>query len=139
MGIEENIAIGKILYLYVLLPQNIDYDNKYFVIVGTGNFPLLLKINTQKEQSQIAKRFKERQFRLKSDTYRFLSYDSFLDCGTVWYNLITTDDIIIQLTQDPSRIKGNITDDHKREIVRLTNQSKSIEPRHKRIITENLG
>jgi len=139
MGIEENVTPGKILYLNVSFPHEEEYHDKYFVVVGTGYYPLLLKINTAREQSEIAKKFKERQFRLKDSIYTFLDYGSYLDCGSVWSTLVSTEDIVRQLTKNPRRIKGDITEDHKNEIVRLTDLSKSIEPRHKRTIAEALG
>lgn len=136
MVIEDNIALGKILYLNVCLPHESEYHDKYFVVVGTDYFPLLLKINTSVRQPEIAKRFKERQFKLKKSIYPFLDHDSYLDCGTVWATLINTEDIVQQLTKDPTRIKGIIQEYHKSEIVRLTALSRSIEPRRKRIIAD---
>jgi hypothetical protein len=139
MSIEENIIPGKILYLNVCLPHESEYHNKYFIVVGTGNFPLLLKINTSGQQPEIAKRFKERQFKIKRFVYTFLDHDSYVDCGTVWATLIKTEDVVQQLFKDPTRIKGDIQEYHKNEIVRLTELSRSIEPRHKRIIADELG
>jgi len=138
MGIEENIIPGKILYLNVCFPHELEPDNRYMVVVGTGEYPLLLKINTSDKLSEIAKRLKETQFKIKPSTYSFLTYESHLDCGSVWSTLITTEDVIKQLSDNPERIKGDITEDHKNEIVRRTDLSRSIERRYKRIIAEAL-
>ena len=138
MDIEEKITPGKILYLRASLPPDWEPREKYWVVVGAGNYPLLLKINTSNQLPKIAQKMKESQFRLKKEIYTFLKYDSYLDCGTVWYTLITTEDIRKQLADDPDRFKGDVIEDHKNEIIRRTGLSKSIEPRHKRVITEAL-
>jgi hypothetical protein len=138
MGIEENIAPGKILYLNVYMPLDDRPRNKYFVVVSGDESPLLLKINTSGVQTELGKRFNEYQFRIKKSVYKFLEHDSYLDCGTVWKSLLTRDEIIKQLTKDPSRVKGTLLADHKNEVVRYTNKSRSISPQHKRIIAEEL-
>lgn len=135
MGIEENIAPGKILYLNVCMPHDDRYNNKYFVVVCSD--PLLfLKINTSGEQTKMGKRFREFQFKIKQSTYTSLKYDSYLNCGTVWYGIISRDEIIEQLTNNDSRVKGELIPDHKNELIRLTEKSNSISPKHKNIIAE---
>lgn len=138
MIIEDSIVPGKILYLKVSFPHETTENDKYFVIVAIGTSPLLLKINTSGSQSKIAERFKERQFKLRKNDYPFLAYDSYLDCGSVWTTLITIEEIVAQLRTDPSRMKGEILDPHKNEIIRLVKQSKSIENRYKRKIEDAL-
>ena len=128
MGIEEYVVPGKILYLSVCFPHEEEYHNKYFVVVGISNNPFLLKINSRK--------VKEHEFCLRQSIYTFLEYDSYLDCSTVWYGLITIEEIINQLTSDRTRIKGEIQEFHKSEIVRLVRLSRSISPIHKQIIIE---
>ncbi len=137
MGIEENIVPGKILYLNVCFPHEDMPHNKYMIVAGTGNYPAFLKINSLRQQSQIAKKHKEMQFMIRTSDYLFLNHDSFLDCGTVWTNLLSIQEVVTQLTSDPSRIKGDILECHKNEIVRLTNKSRSIENRYKKIISDN--
>lgn len=138
MSIEENIIPGKILYLNVCFPQETTPNDKYFVVVGTGISPLLLKINTSGNLSQIAKRKGESQFKIKPSVYSFLKYESYLDCGTVWSTLITTEDVIKQLSKDGWRIIGEVTEDHKNEIIRRINLSNSVSNRHKRVLSETL-
>ncbi|MBE3139112.1 MAG: hypothetical protein IMZ53_00850 [Thermoplasmata archaeon] len=135
MGIEENITPGKILYLYVDLPPDYEYDNKYMVVVCEDPL-LLLKINTSGEQTAMGRKFNERQFTIKKSIYTFLMYDSYIDCGTVWYGIISKDEAIVQLAEDSSRIKGELIPDHRNELIRLTGQSRSISTTHKRIIAE---
>ncbi len=133
MSIEEYIVPGKILYLNVCFPHETEYHDKYFVVVGIDKHPLLLKINS--------KNLKPHEFCIKQTQYpQFLIKDSYLDCGSVWYTLITMDEIIRQLNANPSkRIVGDLLEDHKNEITRRMSQPKSsISPRHKRIVFENL-
>jgi len=133
----DNIIPGKILWLNVCFPHEMQFHDKYFVLCSY-EFPLLLKINTSKTQSKIAQKKKEYLFSLKKSTYTFLTYDSYLDCGTVWSNLISMEEIISQVTKFPSRIKGEVTSDHRNEIIRLTGKSKSIAARHKKLIANAL-
>lgn len=138
MGIEEHITPGRMLYLTVCFPHNNVKGDKYFVIVAVSDFPLLLKINSSGKQTELGKKFKELQFKIKKSDYGFLDHDSYLDCGTVWEKLLSKDEIIEQLTTDPSRIKGDLLAGHRNEIIRLTSKSKSINSRNKRAIAEEL-
>jgi hypothetical protein len=130
MGIEENIVPGKILYLYVSFPHEETYHNKYLVVVGIDVNPLLLKINS--------KNLKPKELPLKKATYPFLDGDSYLDCGTAWGLLITMEEAIRQLERDQTRIKGELTGDHRIEVAKRVETSKTIAPRHRRIIAEAL-
>ena len=62
---EENIVPGKIIYLHVAFPHEDKYRDKYFVVVGIGESPLLLKINTSDQQTEMGKKFNEFQFKIK--------------------------------------------------------------------------
>jgi hypothetical protein len=139
MSIEQDIIPGKILYINVCFPHELRPSDKYFVLVGfnSENRALLLKINTDNRFTETNKNLRERQFRIKSSTYAFLKYDSYLDCGTLWY-MIDRNEIIGQLTSDPNRLIGEITDAHKNEVLRLVNISKSISGLHKSIINQSL-
>lgn len=130
MGPILAISPGNIIVLRVTMPQKYDEEKKLFV-VACDNPILLLKINSSKEQSRIAKRFKEYQFKLKCSTYS-LDHDSYLDCGTAWKNLLSDQEIIAQNPQ----IIGALIPDHKREVIRLTSKSKSITNQNKRLIKD---
>ena len=132
MGSVNSIAPGNIIVLNVMMPHKYKYEDKLFVVVCDDPI-LLLKINTEYEQREIARRFKERQFKLKRSLYS-LHHDSYLDCGTVWYNLLTEQEIFDQNPQ----VLGMLTPDHKNEVVRLTSISKSISSIHKRLIRESM-
>lgn len=132
MGSINAISPGNILILNVMMPHRYEYEEKVFVVVCDSPI-LLLKINSENEQRKIAKRFKERQFKLKKSVYS-LHHDSYLDCGTAWYNLLSEQEII---DQNP-KVLGTLIPGHKNEVIRLTSQSKSISNYHKRLIKENL-
>lgn len=135
---DANIIPGKILYLRAAFPHDLTIQNKYFVVVGMGEKPLLLKINSVKNISKVSKKFREFQFTIKPSQYKFLEHDSYIDCGTVWC-LLSRDEISAQLISDPRRIIGDISNDHKNEIIRLTHFSKSISPIHKKSIVHSLS
>jgi hypothetical protein len=132
MSIVENIVPGKVLYLNVCFPHEEEYHDKYLVVVGVDTHPLLLKINSRN--------LKPSEFCLKQSLYpSFLTCDSYLDCGTVWYTLIMMDEVIKQISENPKRrVVGDILDVHKNEIIRRISQSKLISTKHKRIIAESL-
>lgn len=132
MSIKNIIKPGNILKLNVLMPHDDSYKSKYFIVVCDEPL-LLLKINTSKEQRSISKKHHENLFRLPSTLYS-LEYDSYLDCGTAWYGLVTIKEII---NQNPE-ILSELTSDHKNEVIRLTGKSRSISPKHKRLIRDNL-
>jgi hypothetical protein len=133
---EAHIAPGKILYLNVMFPHESIANDKYFVVVGFHDRPLLLKINSENRMSQNNKRMREHQFRLESSQYAFLQYDSYLDCGRVWY-MLSLEEIVSQLIQEPEkRIIGQISKEHENEVVRLVNRSGSVGPIHRRCVTQ---
>jgi hypothetical protein len=139
MSFAARIAPGEILYLRAAFPHEHSAKDRYWVVAGIDDgLLLLLKINTSPELSAIAKKKKELQFKLKRESYDFLEYDSYLDCGQVW-KLLSAEGAAEQLRTRPERVKGMMTDDHKNEITRLTGISKSIAPRDKRIVAEALG
>ncbi len=140
MNIEDIIKPGSIIYLEVEFQHEEKPRKRYLVVITCDNQPLLLKINTSKHQSSIARKKREFLFKLRKDPhYPFLSYDSYLDCGTVHYNLITKDEIIQQISQDNSIYLGELIPDHMNEVIRLSEKSLSISTRHMRIIRDNFS
>ena len=133
------IPSGQIIYIDVCLPHKDYAEPKYLVVIRLFP-PLLLKVNSKKEQTVIGKKQREFQFSLLKTKYPFFSHDiSYLDCGTVWAFLISSDEILEQINSDPNRIKGMLIDDHKREALRLSKKSKSIEPKNRRAIEEEFN
>ncbi len=131
MSIEDDITPGKILYLNVCFPQQIKPENKYLLVLEFGPPPLLLKINSQQKNDS--------DLRLKRTTYPFFpKEESFLNFGNIWNSLITAEEIINQISNDGNRIKGDITDDHKNEIIHRVEKSREISPIHRRIIIRAL-
>ncbi|MGD0611542.1 MAG: hypothetical protein ABSB41_08490 [Anaerolineales bacterium] len=126
---STNIGPGKILYLFTALPPRLIPSDKYFVVVGFDEYPLLLKVNSKEKLIP-------NHLVLKKSIYSsFLKYDSFLDCDRVWY-ILSYEEIVGQLISDPQkRIIGEILKDHARIIVSKVNSSRSIALRHKEIIT----
>lgn len=138
MDIADIFVPGKILYLNISLPPSDEPVNKYMILVSKGDYPLLLKINSSNIRTTYNQRLKEFQFKIKPSDYSFLDHESYIDCGNVWVNRISKEEIIEQVHKDPKRDCGDISKDHKNEIIRLTKMSKSISPVHKRIIEAEL-
>ncbi len=132
------LILGKILYLRVAFPHELKSTNKYFIIVGFDENPLLIKINSANKITQMNTNLRECQFMIKASQYIFLKYDSYIDCGTVWY-FLSNEELFEQISADSKRIICDVSNDHKNEIVRLTKISKSISPLHKRIIAQSLS
>jgi hypothetical protein len=108
---ESNIVPGKILYIKFLFPHQDEPQDKYFIVVGINQRPLLLKINSENRFSQRNRDLREQQFRLKSSVYDFLDRNSYLDCGKVWC-VLSQDEINAQLLEKPSRVRGILSNDH---------------------------
>lgn len=139
MGIEENIKPGSILFLDVEFPHQVKGDNKYLVVVTCDQQILLLKINSSSSQTKFGAKKREYQFKLKKEIYGFLNNDSYLDCGTVWFGIIDRQEMMRQVLEDPSRIKGELTKDHRNEVIRLSQKSRSISNVHKGIIRDKFS
>lgn len=134
---KDWVKPGKILRLTICLPHDSKPKEKYFVIVGFEKTPLLLKINSKNGFALGNPHLREYQFKIKKSIYPFLQYDSYLDCGTIWY-VLTKEEILSQIRTDITRIVGEMSKDHCNEIIRLTNLSKSISNIHKRAIVAGL-
>jgi len=141
MSAGENTAPGCILYLRVSFPQwdEFEYHDRYFVLVDRAKYPILLKLNTSDEISEIAKRKKESIFLFKKSVYPGLDHDRFIDCGTPWIRLLSLDEIVQQVSKEPKkRFIGEVTSDHKREIVLRTGKSDSFNRIQKQIVRDCL-
>jgi hypothetical protein len=134
---------GAILYVNAMLPPEYELKLKYFVFAGLDavfdDRPLLLKINSENRYSLTNQKLREHQFRLKQVQYTFLKWDSYLDCGQVWY-VLTRDVVIDQVVANPQKVVvGHILKEHEREIVKFVRMSKSVKPDHKRLVAASFG
>jgi hypothetical protein len=140
MSNEENINPGSIVFLdNVEFPHLDQGESKYLVVITCDQPLLFLKINKSSTQSEFGVKRREFQFKLKKETYGFLDYDSYLDCGTVWYGIIEKQEMLDQIKDDPTRIKGELIPDHKNEVIRLSQKSRSISTWHMGIIREKFS
>jgi len=140
MDIEDNINPGTIVYLEnVEFPHQNQGVTKYLVVITSNLKLLFLKINSSSSQTEFGAKKREFQFKLKKEIYRFLDHDSYLDCGTVWYGIIDKQEMLKQITEDPSRVKGELIPDHRNEVIRLSQKSRSISTIRKGIIRENFS
>lgn len=136
MSVYTHIDSGSIVILRVCMPTDNKFTNKRFIVVG-GNKFLLIKINTEKNQTSIGKKMREFQFKIQQKSYpNALDYDSYVDCGTVWI-LLSEQEALTQINADNWRLTGEqLSDDHKNEILRLAEKSKSISNIQRQTIKE---
>ena len=119
---------GTILYLYC--DGYYLNKDKYFLLLSssssgaTAQFVINSKIN-----KFIANRphLQSSQFRINKSDYKFLKYDSFINCTDVkwWY---TKEKIEKQIEKNPNRIKGLLTNNHLRIIIEIVLRSSTIPP-----------
>lgn len=126
----SSMVLGKILCLFAALPPKQIPEDKYYVIVGFDEYPLLLKINSDAK-------FRKNHLVMRQNIYSsFLEYDSYLDCDRVWY-ILSYEEIVNQLMVDGDRIVGEILKDHEKIVVEKVNGSRSVIPRHRQIVADS--
>jgi hypothetical protein len=121
--IEKKLIPGVVVYLF---RDDIDPPHdKYLILARPGNKVLLFCINSN-ICSFIANRkaLLECQVQLNASDYDFLSHDSFANCGEVV--VMAKSKIVVALMSDMSRIRGELNDATRKEIVRVVKQSKTI-------------
>jgi hypothetical protein len=77
------------------------------------------------------------QVQIKKSDYDFLHYDSYIDCSTI--NTINEDEIIKQIQQDTTRIKGNLNSKTKKDIITAVIATTTLSRYQKKLITNSLS
>lgn len=137
--IQATVKPGVVIFLFC--PFTDPPKDKYLVLCSPcdDSEVLVLTIN-----SRIAKFIENRadlrscQVKINASDYHFLHHDSYIDCSKV---ITDFDSINIerQLLSDLTRIKGELSETTKQEIVAAVQMAKTISPHHKRIITTSLA
>lgn len=112
--------------------------DKYCLVACDDAVPLLLLVNS-KVHPLVASRpeRKSAQLLLQGASYRFLTHDSYLDCGKV-FNELSRGDICNQLAQDESRILGRLFPDDAVSVIHLVANSTTICPNEQNRIIVSL-
>ena len=135
---EELVVPGRILRLFCSFT---DPPKEKFVVIAASNPCCLgLLINSNPTALQRAKKHLMEELVSISahDGYPFLTnpQPSVLDC--TFAADLDLDETVAQLTQDPSRVLGFLTDATKRQIIKVIDQSVTLERGIARIIVKNL-
>ena len=133
---ERNLTPGRILYLWCEFTT--PPKDKYLVLACRGAPPLLFLISSRIHPF-IASRpdLLNCQVELRASEYDFLSHDSFVDCSKVVYSF-DEQAIKNQLLSDLRKIKGEINQTTKNEIVKAVRNSRTISLYRKQLIIDSL-
>jgi hypothetical protein len=134
--IESAISPGKVLYLFCTLSR--ETKNKFVVVVNpcepfsyfliNSNIRLFIQKKPELTRCQIL---------LKQEEHHFLTHDSYLDC-TALLKTIPYEEAKEQISNDFSRISGDLNLRTRKDILRVVCSSKVFDPRDKDIILRNL-
>lgn len=134
--VEEQLAPGTVLYLWCEFTK--PAKEKYVALACVE--PLLLFVVNSSISSFIENRPDRRkcQVSVNACDYEFLQYDSFLDCSQVIAG-VKLDEIIGELVDQPSRIKGVLERSTIQHIIDVVPNAKTISNAHKTAIQEALS
>lgn len=134
--VNRHLNPGQVVYLFSRFTN--PHKEKYFVIAYYGRRPLLFAINSR-IHPYIANRsdLSRCQVRLGAADYDFLNHDSYINCSEV-IDFFDEDEIKQQILGELSRIKGELTQTAKREIVQAVKRARMISKWHKELIIQAL-
>lgn len=134
--LNRRLKPGQVVYLFSRFTN--PAKEKYLVIAYYGPRPLLFTINSRIHPF-IARRpeLNKCQVKVRAADYDFLDHDSYIDCSQV-IDVFDEDEIRQQLLGELSRIKGQLTQMTRREIIRVVQSARTISAHHKRLIIEAL-
>jgi len=136
--VSRSRTSGRVLYLFCGFTS--PPKEKYVVVVGfdAQQRPLLFIINS--DIHPFIRRHPDLlncQVRLSASDYGFLDHDSFADCSEV-IDDFDYQTINEQLILDTGRIKGELSEDTKKEIARVVQAARTIISEHKGLILKSL-
>lgn len=138
-SLEELIVPGRILRLFCSFTN--PAKEKFVVIVATNPWYLGLLINSSATKLQKSKKHLSDELIQvsKADGYDFLTNlePSVLDC--TYAADLDLDEMVAQMTQDPTRVRGVITDSTRHRIVEILENSINLEGGIAKIILKNLA
>jgi len=133
--IERHLVPGQILYILTKFPQI--QKNKYLLIVcdngSVASFVINSKIHKFKAKNE---NLRDCQVCIKNSDYNFLDRDSYVDCTKV--HIVERENIVTQILNDTSRVKGPIDVTTKEQIVKAVNKARTLTPEQKVMILEAL-
>ena len=137
-SIEELVVPGRILRLFCSFTN--PPKEKFVVVVATNPFCLGFLINSNPTALQKAKKhLSDELIRVSSgDGYAFLTNPapSVLDC--TFAADLELDEMLAQISQDASRVRGLISDSTRAKIIAVVEKSMTLEGGISKIIIKNL-
>ena len=134
---EIQLIPGRIVYLFSTFTT--PEKEKYLVIGYWGDTPLVLAINSRINAfKQDHPELLRCQVLIRADDYDFLDHDSYIDCAKV-VNSFDAADILDQLQDDLTRLKGEITEETCRQILDAISVARTVSPFHKDLIKKALA
>lgn len=134
--VRRHLVAGQVLYLFCPFTQ--PQKEKYLVLVCPGMVPLVFVINSEISDFIKKRGLENTQVMLKASEYDFLDHDSYVDCSNVRDDFSYAD-LMKQLSADTRRIKGELSAASKAAIAAVTQQARTINRIHKRMIVAALG
>jgi len=130
-----NTKPGQVIVLYCPFTFPIA-KNKFTILLSDNPHPLLFMINSKPRLIRRSPKLDNTQIKIESSMYGFLSHDSFINCNEVIKDFSLAD-IYQQVSDDPSRIKGELVRETKLNIRQVVESSITITDIDKSNILDN--
>lgn len=135
--ISDNFKVGSVIRIDVVFDHVT--KPKYLVLVANSDPECLTFIVNSETNTFIANRqdLAKCQVNIDATNHPFLEYDSKIACDKVLK--LKRSDVIKELEQDTSKIKGQVSDTVQNEILSAVKFAKTLSKREKAIILESLS
>ena len=136
--VARNMLPGQILYLLCKFPEG--PREKYLVLACTGQEPILFIVNSKPNEFILrTPELRACQVPLRRSDHAFLDHDSHINCAKPADIFDSVDEIEDQLRKDVTRIRGEITQATKADIVQAAMNSRLLTPDQKNAIAAALS
>ena len=134
--IKRHLQSGQIVYLFCNFTT--PPKEKYLVLAGAGNEPLLFIINSEIHPFiDNNPELRMQQLNVKKSDYDFFDHDSFVNCSKV-IESFSKSEIERQLDADVGKIKGKLNRKDIKKIIRIVQNSRTISKHNKNRIINSL-
>jgi hypothetical protein len=135
--VDRSLKPGQVLYLFCEFTH--PPKDKYVLLVCRTDPPMLFIVNSEIPRFvQARPELLASQVKLSPGDYPFLDHDLFLDCSNV-INSLDEDAIRNQLLADLSRLKGELHQRTKAQIIEAVRRSRTVSEADRELIVHSLG
>ena len=128
--------VGTIILLHC--PFTTPPKNKFIILLSANPDPILFMINSDENPFiENNPALHTQQIKIRQSDYGFLDHDSFVNCSEA-ITLLSVSEIMKQVNDDPTRIKGKLIDSTKTSIRNVVKRSTTLSGVHKDIIRKNI-